>query len=95
MHFHSGPVAGDPFPPSVDAPPAVVPEFFNEVCPNPTIVDSTEINGGLSEPSAATTLQVWIDKLEKTEDRCVEIKEHSGQIFDLWYGSLSLPPSRN
>ncbi|KAH9960233.1 hypothetical protein BGW80DRAFT_1464419 [Lactifluus volemus] len=84
MHFHSGPVAGDPFPSSVDAPPAVVPEFFNEVCPNPTIIDSTEINGGLSEPSAATTLQAWIDKLEKTEDGCVEIKEHSGQIFDLW-----------
>ncbi|KAH9955516.1 hypothetical protein BGW80DRAFT_1394029, partial [Lactifluus volemus] len=72
------PVAGDPFPPS-----AVVPEFFNEVCPNPTISDSTEINGGISEPSAATTLQVWIDKLEKIEDRCVEIKEHSGQIFYL------------
>ncbi|KAH9966164.1 hypothetical protein BGW80DRAFT_1230443 [Lactifluus volemus] len=80
----SGPVAGDPFPPSADAPPAVVPEFFNEVCPNRTIINSTEINGRLSKPSAATTLQAWIDKLEKTEDRCVEIKEHSGQIFDLW-----------
>ncbi|KAH9958800.1 hypothetical protein BGW80DRAFT_1372781 [Lactifluus volemus] len=81
------PVAGDPFPPS-----AVVPEFFNEVCPNPTISDSTEINGGISEPSAATTLQVWIDKLEKIEDRCVEIKEHSGQIFYLWFGSLLATP---
>ncbi|KAH9960232.1 hypothetical protein BGW80DRAFT_1484786 [Lactifluus volemus] len=74
----SGRVVGDPFPSSMDAPPAVVPEFY-DVCPNPTIIDSTEINGGLSEPSAATTLQAWIDKLEKTEDRCVEIKEHQGR----------------
>ncbi|KAH9960225.1 hypothetical protein BGW80DRAFT_1256287 [Lactifluus volemus] len=84
----SGRVAGDPFPPSVDAPPVVVPEFFYEVCPNRTIIDSTEINGGLSEPSAATTLQVWIDKLEKIEDRCVEIKEHQGR--SLIYGLLAL-----
>ncbi|KAH9960224.1 hypothetical protein BGW80DRAFT_1256285 [Lactifluus volemus] len=74
----SGRVVGDPFPSSMDAPPAIVPEFY-DVCPNPTIIDSTEINGGLSEPSAATTLQAWIDKLEKTEDRCVEIKEHQGR----------------
>ena len=78
-----GPVAGDSFPTSApDAPPAVVPEFFNQVCPNPTIIDCQEVNSGLSDASAATILQVWIDKLERTEDRCVEIKEHSGQIFD-------------
>jgi hypothetical protein len=58
--------------------------FFIEVCPNRTIIDSTEINGGFSEPSAATTLQVWVDKLAKTEDRYVEINEYPGQIFDLW-----------
>ncbi|KAI0245903.1 hypothetical protein BJV78DRAFT_1136456 [Lactifluus subvellereus] len=80
----SGPVAGDRFPTSADAPPAVVPEFFNQVCPNPTIIDCQEINGGLSDASATTILQAWIDKLEQTEDRCVEIKEHSGQIFDFY-----------
>jgi hypothetical protein len=91
----SGRVAGDPFPPSVDALPVVVPEFFYEVCPNPTIIDSTVINGGLSEPSAATTLQAWFDKLEKTEDRCVEIKEHQGRSSIYGVNLSSLPPSHN
>ena len=77
-----GPVAGDSFPTSADASPAVVPEFFNQVCPNPTIIDCQEVNNGLPNTSAAMILQAWIDKLERTEDRCVEIKEHSGQIFN-------------
>ncbi|KAH9958796.1 hypothetical protein BGW80DRAFT_1465117 [Lactifluus volemus] len=90
----SGRVAGDPFPPSVDALPVVVPEFFYEVCPNPTIIDSTEINGGLSEPSAATTIQAWIDKLEKIENRCVEIKESIGtskRLLDIWPSLVTSP----
>ncbi|KAI0246304.1 hypothetical protein BJV78DRAFT_1364921 [Lactifluus subvellereus] len=80
----SGPAAGDPFPQFADASPAVIPEFFNEVCPNPTIIDPQEINGALSDTSAAAVLQAWVDKLERTEDRCVEIKEHSGQIFGFY-----------
>ncbi|KAI0245909.1 hypothetical protein BJV78DRAFT_229049 [Lactifluus subvellereus] len=79
----SGPVAGDPFPPSADATPAVVPEFFDEVCLNRTIIHSQEINGPLWNASAATILQAWVEKLEQTEDRCVEINGYSGQIFDL------------
>ncbi|KAI0291368.1 hypothetical protein B0F90DRAFT_1777336 [Multifurca ochricompacta] len=78
----SGPVAGDPFPPSTNGVPAVIPEFFNEVCPNRTIIDRIEVDGALPDASAATLLQAWLDKLEQTEDRCVEIKEHSGQIFN-------------
>ncbi|KAI0245906.1 hypothetical protein BJV78DRAFT_1286980 [Lactifluus subvellereus] len=72
---------------SVGAPPSMVPEFFKEVCPNPTIIDCKEIGGdALSTASAATIVQVWIDKFDRMEDRYVEIKEHSGQIFDLWRG---------
>jgi hypothetical protein len=81
----SGPMAGDPFPPSsAVAPPAVIPEFFKEVCPNPTIIDRESFNAPLSGASAATILQAWIDLLERTEDRCIEVKEYSGQIFDFW-----------
>jgi hypothetical protein len=80
--FNQGPVAGDPFPPSAAAAPGVIPDFFNKVCPNPTIITSQEVTGELSGASAATILQAWIDKLERTEDRCVEISEFSGQIFD-------------
>jgi hypothetical protein len=80
----SGPVAGDPFPSSAPSPPAVIPEFFNQVCPNPTIIDREAFNAPLSGASAATILQAWLDLLERTEDRCIEVKEYSGQIFDFW-----------
>jgi hypothetical protein len=75
-------MAGDPFPPSAAAPPAVIPEFFNDVCPNPTIIDRKAFYAPLSDASAATIFQTWIDLLERTDDRCIEVKEYSGQIFD-------------
>ena len=40
-----------------------------------------EIGDALSTASAAAIVQVWIDKFQRTEDRYVEIKEHSGQMF--------------
>ncbi|KAF8496238.1 hypothetical protein F5888DRAFT_1794754 [Russula emetica] len=80
----SGPVAGDPFPSSAGGSPAVIPEFFDEVCPTRTVIDRDKINGALGGASAATILQAWLDELERTEDRCVEIKDHTPQIFDFW-----------
>ncbi|KAH9178049.1 hypothetical protein EDB89DRAFT_1300648 [Lactarius sanguifluus] len=80
----SGPIAGDPFPSSAVSPPAVIPEFFNEVCPNRTIIDREAFNAPLERASAATILQAWLNLLERTEDRCIEVKEYSGQIFDFW-----------
>ena len=76
-----GPIAGDPFPSPAAVPPAVIPEFFNEVCPNPTIIDQEPIGAPLSDASAATIVQAWFDLLDRTEDRCIEVKEYSGQIF--------------
>lgn len=81
----SGPIAGDPFPSSAGASPAVIPEFFDQVCPTRTVIDRDEISRTLGDASAATILQAWLDKLDRTEDRCVEIKEHTPQIFDFWY----------
>jgi hypothetical protein len=62
--------------------PAVVPEFFKEVCANRTIIDCKEMNAALLDAPATTIVQTWINKLERTEDRCVEVREHSGQIID-------------
>ena len=86
----SGPVAGDPFPSAAGGLPAVTPEFFDEVCPTRTVIDRDKISGALGDASAATILQAWLDALERTEDRCVEIQDHTPQIFDFWY-ALSLP----
>ncbi|KAH9012602.1 hypothetical protein EDB83DRAFT_2233677 [Lactarius deliciosus] len=85
----SGPVAGGPFPSSAVSPPAVIPEFFNEVCPNRTTIDR-EAFDALSGASAATIFQGWLNLLERTEDRCIEVKEYSGQIFNyLLFGDSS------
>ena len=78
-------MAGDPFPPSAGGTPAVIPEFFDEVCPTRTVIDRDKISGALGGASAATILQAWVEELERIEDRCVEIKDHTPQIFDFWY----------
>ena len=59
-------------------------EYFKKVCPNPTIIDQDEMKDELRGVSAASIFQAWIYKLERTEDRCVEIKAHTTQIFDFW-----------
>ncbi|KAH9955513.1 hypothetical protein BGW80DRAFT_1566152 [Lactifluus volemus] len=57
---------------SIPCAPAVVPEFFKEVCANRTIIDCKKVNATLLDTPATTIVQTWIDKLERTEDRCVE-----------------------
>ncbi|KAI9453287.1 hypothetical protein F5148DRAFT_1329649 [Russula earlei] len=64
------PIAGDPFPSSANTPPAVIPAFFKQICPNPTIIDRVELNGPLWSASGATLFSAWLDKLERIEDRC-------------------------
>jgi hypothetical protein len=59
-------------------------EHFKKVCPNPTIIDPDEVKDALRDASAATLIQAWINRLERTEDRCVEIKAHTMQVFDFW-----------
>lgn len=95
FHFITGPVAGDPFPPSSGGAPAVMVEYFKEVCPNPTIIDPDEIKDALRDASAANLMQAWIDKLERTKDRCVEIKAHTMQVFDFWCVFALAPPQSN
>ncbi len=52
-----GPIAGNPFPSSASGSPAVIPEFFDEVCQVRAVLDRDEINGALGDASAATILQ--------------------------------------
>jgi len=86
-------MAGDPFPPSVNIPPAITPEFFKQLCPNPTIIGREEVNGPLPGASAATIFQTWLDKLEQIEDRCVEIRTDTWPVFDFWCVFLPSPCS--
>ncbi|KAI0049048.1 hypothetical protein FA95DRAFT_1489872 [Auriscalpium vulgare] len=84
----AGPIAGEPFPPQAGVPPAVIPEFFKEICPEPLVIDREEVNHNLGDASATEIVQAWVDKLATIDDSCVEIERLSAQIFDFWlFGS--------
>ncbi|THH18168.1 hypothetical protein EW146_g2770 [Bondarzewia mesenterica] len=86
----SGPMAGAPFAPPAEVPPAVIPEFFRKVCETKTVINPSEVNEHLPEASGATVMQAWIDKLAQVEDGCVEIDSKALQIFDFWlFGNAS------
>lgn len=84
----SGPTIGGPFPPGDPAPRAVTKEYFDEVCPHPTVIHSDEVSSQLpGDSSAQMMFDKWIEKL-RTADRCVEIDRDSLQIFSIWiFGS--------
>ena len=88
----AGPTVGDPFPPGVDAPVAVVKEYFDKVCPDPTIIDSDIVTRNLpNDASAQAVLDAWVDKLHELDDHpCIEFDQQSAQIFTIWC-AVSVP----
>lgn len=79
---------GDPFPPGNYVPRAVHKDYFYEVCPQPTVIDSWEVNEKLrvnASVPASTILNKWVEKLNSIEDPCVEVAVGSFQIFEIWY----------
>ncbi|EMD32587.1 hypothetical protein CERSUDRAFT_161539 [Gelatoporia subvermispora B] len=85
----SGPTVGGPFPDGDPAPRAVAKEYWDAVCPEPTIISSDEVTRTLeADASAETILEAWVARLNATEARCVEIARDSEQIFPIWvFGS--------
>ncbi|KAI0308536.1 hypothetical protein OF83DRAFT_1288934 [Amylostereum chailletii] len=79
-----GPIAGGPFPESHVHPPAVTTEFFEQVCPHPTIVDVAQTQGDLQWASASNIMSGFSDALRKIDDNCIELKRDSGQVFNFW-----------
>ncbi|KZT27662.1 hypothetical protein NEOLEDRAFT_1130722 [Neolentinus lepideus HHB14362 ss-1] len=80
-----GPIVGDSWPKGELAPRAVRKEFFDQVCPERTVIHGQEVVSSLpSEAPASQVLQAWMDKLNSIEDRCVEIDISSAQIFEIW-----------
>ncbi|KAL6307767.1 hypothetical protein BKA93DRAFT_727030 [Sparassis latifolia] len=87
-----GPAAGGPFPRGDKAPRSVAKEYWDLVCPHPTIVSSDEITYAVDpEASAQTLMDKWVEKLTSMEDRCIEIDKKSGQMFSIWvFGSTRI-----
>jgi hypothetical protein len=84
----SGPMVGGPMPPGDDAPRAVSKEFFHKVCPNPTVLNVTNINTWEmrfdEDIPTSFVFDTWVDKLNSIEDPCVSIEPSSIQIFEYW-----------
>ncbi|KAH7920519.1 hypothetical protein BV22DRAFT_1107628 [Leucogyrophana mollusca] len=87
----SGPVVGGELPPEDHTPRAVSKDFFQTICPNPTILQVSEINDDYlrydETVSAAVIFDKWVQKLNSIDDPCVQLDANNGQIFDYWiYG---------
>ncbi|KAH9830479.1 uncharacterized protein C8Q71DRAFT_367854 [Rhodofomes roseus] len=85
-----GPAVGDPFPPGDNASLAVVKEYFDKVCPEPTVISSDVVGKTLDgDASAQTVLEAWVAKLRAMDDHpCIEIERDTQQIFSIWiFGS--------
>ncbi|TFY81740.1 hypothetical protein EWM64_g2281 [Hericium alpestre] len=80
----AGPIAGDPFTFKEHVPPAVMKEYFDDICETKTVISTDEVNGQISSASAATVVQAWADKISSIDNNCIEIMKGGNQIFDFW-----------
>lgn len=83
--FIAGPAVGGAFPEGNAAPRFVTKEYFDIICPSPTILKVEDVTQHLDkEASAATLFEAWLTKLS-SEDRCIEIDQNSDPMFHIWY----------
>ncbi|KIP04154.1 hypothetical protein PHLGIDRAFT_25752 [Phlebiopsis gigantea 11061_1 CR5-6] len=85
----SGPLIGGPFVLGDETPLSVHKEYFDEICPHPTIVDTRIVAQliGDDQASAKRILDAWTGYLRGIDDPCVEIARDSDRIFDYYiYG---------
>jgi len=82
FYLKSGPLAGGPFPQGDDAPRAVMKDYFDQVCPKTLVLDHRALLSRLpSDYSAGTLVDAWVELLNSTPERCVEIKK---VVFNIW-----------
>lgn len=82
-------MVGGPWPPGDDTPLSVSKEFFHKVCPNPTVLQTTDINTdemrfGEDIP-AAYVFEKWVEAINSMEDPCLMLDPVSPVIFEFWY----------
>lgn len=85
----TGPMVGGPWPPGDDTPLSVSKEFFHKVCPNPTVLQVSDVNTDdmrfSDDVSAAYVFEKWVETINSVEDPCLMINPSSNQIFEIWY----------
>ena len=75
-------MAGGPFPQGDDTPRAVMKDYFDKVCPKTLVLDHKALISSLpSDYSAGMVTDAWVELLNSTPERCVEVTK---VIFDIW-----------
>ncbi|KAJ3571211.1 hypothetical protein NP233_g3911 [Leucocoprinus birnbaumii] len=84
----AGPLAGQPFSNLTIArthPRAVSKHYFDQVCPEPYLLDPRPILETLGKTaSAVKIMSTFREKLQNLNDSCVEIQKDTTQVFDYW-----------
>jgi len=83
-----GPMVGGPWPPGDQTPLSVSSEFFHKVCPNPTILQVSDINSEdmrfSDDIPASYVLEKWVEKINSIDDPCLMLDPNSNAIFEYW-----------
>ncbi|TCD63173.1 hypothetical protein EIP91_005870 [Steccherinum ochraceum] len=80
----AGPIVGGPFPGIDHSPRSVRKEYFDIVCPNPAKIIGTDLIDQYVWGPTTILVEKWLERLETTNNRCIEVVEGSQQMFSLW-----------
>jgi len=81
----AGPLVGAPWPHGDPTPRTVAKEYWDVVCPEPTIINPRDIDGPLPGDIPADKLaDVWVETINSMPDRCIEIQRGAVQLFSFW-----------
>lgn len=79
----SGPLIGGAFVEGDRTPLAVHKQYFNRICPEPTIVEPERVTELMRpHPTALEILETWTEYLKNIDDPCVEVARYSDRIFE-------------
>ncbi|KAF8449263.1 hypothetical protein L210DRAFT_2653848 [Boletus edulis BED1] len=90
--FLGGPMVGGPWPAGDQTPLSVSREFFHKVCPNPTVLPTSDINTDdvrfNDDIPASYIFERWVEKINAIDDPCLMFDSNSSPIFEFWiYGN--------
>lgn len=73
---------GGPFGEDDPTPRAVTKEYWDEICPNKTVIRADEVRKLHGEGATALKItETWLEYLKNIEDPCVEVDRNSGSIY--------------
>ncbi|TCD63175.1 hypothetical protein EIP91_005872 [Steccherinum ochraceum] len=80
----AGPIVGGPFPGVDHSPRSVRKEYFDTVCPDPVKIKGNDLIDTYVWGPTTILVEKWLERLELTNSKCIEVVEGSQQMFSLW-----------